>query len=146
MNALASMTLGEIFYSAAGMILALSVFVEITPIKINPVSDALKWLGKKCNADMAVRMDKMEQRIDDMERKNGERDIIVVRSRILRFGDEVRRKERHSEEHFDQILSDIDDYEKYCDTHKDFKNNKTKATTARILEVYQECVRQNDFL
>jgi hypothetical protein len=132
---LASLTIGQLVTSAAGWIVLASVFVEITPVKINPVSSFLKWLGKKLNTDTAERLDNLEKR-----------DIIDTRYRILRFGDEVRRKERHSREHFDQILSDIDDYEKYCDTNKDFKNNKTKATTARILEVYQECVRQNDFL
>jgi hypothetical protein len=132
---LASLTIGQLVTSAAGWIVLASVFVEITPVKINPVSSFLKWLGKKLNTDTAERLDNLEKR-----------DIIDTRYRILRFGDEVRRKERHSREHFDQILSDIDDYEKYCEGHKDFKNSKTQATTARILEVYQQCIREDDFL
>ena len=29
---------------------------------------------------------------------------------------------------------------------KDFKNNKTRVTTERILDVYRECVETDDFL
>ena len=53
---------------------------------------------------------------------------------------------RHSQEHFEQILADIDAYEIYCKDHKDFKNNKTKVTTERILDVYRKCVETDDFL
>ena len=45
-----------------------------------------------------------------------------------------------------QILADIDAYEIYCKDHKDFKNNKTKVTTERILDVYRKCVETDDFL
>ena len=46
----------------------------------------------------------------------------------------------------DRILADIDAYEIYCKDHKDFKNNKTKVTTERILDVYRKCVETDDFL
>jgi hypothetical protein len=146
METLGNMTLYQLFRDAAGVLVVASVFIEITPIKINPVSTFLKWLGKKINADLVERINKLERQVETFEQKGEERNIISIRARILRFGDEVRHKTRHSKEHFDQILSDIDDYEKYCDTHKDFKNNRTTATTAKILEVYKECVDQDDFL
>ena len=38
----------------------------------------------------------------------------------------------------------IDRY--YCKDHKDFKNNKTKVTTERILDVYRKCAETDDFL
>jgi hypothetical protein len=146
METLGNMTLYQLFRDAAGVLVVASVFIEITPIKINPVSTFLKWLGKKINADLVERINKLERQVETFEQKGEERNIISIRARILRFGDEVRHKTRHSKEHFDQILSDIDDYEKYCDAHKDFKNNRTTATTAKILEVYKECVDQDDFL
>ena len=77
---------------------------------------------------------------------DGEQEAINCRYRILRFGDEVKHGTRHSQEHFEQILADIDAYEIYCKDHKDFKNNKTKVTTERILDVYRKCVETDDFL
>ena len=81
-----------------------------------------------------------------MRKADGEQEAINCRYRILRFGDEVKHGTRHSQEHFEQILADIDDYEIYCKDHKDFKNNKTRVTTERILDVYRECVETDDFL
>lgn len=73
-------------------------------------------------------------------------DVIDCRVRILTFADEIRRGVRHSKETFDQVLSDIDTYERYCTEHPDFMNNKTVAAKAKILDVYSECMDNNDFL
>lgn len=75
-----------------------------------------------------------------------ERAAKDCRVRILRFGDEVLHEIKHSKEHFNQILLDITEYEQYCDTHKDFKNNMTVMTTARIKEVYGQCLKDDSFL
>lgn len=53
---------------------------------------------------------------------------------------------KHSQENFDQVLSDIDDYEHYCNNHPEFKNNKTVAAKEKILKVYSERMDNNDFL
>ena len=53
---------------------------------------------------------------------------------------------KHSQENFDQVLSDIDDYERYCNSHPEFKNNKTVAAKEKILKVYSERMDNNDFL
>ena len=50
------------------------------------------------------------------------------------------------EESFDEILSDITEYESYCATHQDFKNNRTKSTEKIIIEVYEHCLRTDSFL
>ena len=84
--------------------------------------------------------------MDEYQKKNSERYAITCRTRILAFGDEIRRGSKHSKESFDQVLEDIDTYEKYCRDNPDFKNNKTRLTTKKILEVYAECLNQDDFL
>lgn len=78
--------------------------------------------------------------------RGDERNAISCRVRILQFGDEVRRGMCHSKENFDQILSDIDEYERYCEAHPEFKNNKTVATKEKIIKVYSERMDNNDFL
>jgi len=122
------------------------VFIEITPVKINPVSKFLAWLGRKINGEVISKVDKLEEQITTMQKVNDEQEAINCRYRILRFGDEVKHGTRHSQEHFEQILADIDAYEIFCKDHKDFKNNKTRVTTERILDVYRECVETDDFL
>ena len=46
MEVLMGLTLGQINGRIAGALAALSVFVEITPVKINPISFILRWIGK----------------------------------------------------------------------------------------------------
>lgn len=69
-----------------------------------------------------------------------------ARTRILRFADECYRGDLHSENFFEDIIEDIDYYEKYCAAHKDFRNNKAKAAMKRIKEVYAKCQREHSFL
>ena len=65
---------------------------------------------------------------------------------IIDFSDECRRGTRHSEEHFDNVLEDIDAYEKYCAAHPQFENRKAVQSIRFIVEIYDECKRKNDFI
>lgn len=142
METLMNLTVGQIIGGIAGIITVLSIFIEITPVKINPISALLRWIGKQTNKELMEKVDALEMKVGGLERA----DAVDCRVRILTFADEIRRKERHSKETFDQVLSDIDTYERYCDGHPDFMNHKTVAAKAKILEVYSECMDKNDFL
>ena len=69
-----------------------------------------------------------------------------ARRRILRFADEVRRGEKHSLEHFNNVFVDISNYEKYCGEHPKFKNNKAEVSIKCIQQVYEQCTLDNSFL
>lgn len=72
--------------------------------------------------------------------------VIQARIRILRANDELRSNVRHSFEYFRQLHQDITDYENYCATHPDFKNNEAVNSIAHINSVYQELLATNNFL
>lgn len=146
MEQLLNMSVAQIIGSAAGVVVIISIFIEIAPIKINPLSHFLRWLGKRINGDIIDRLDNLEAKVNNIENSGDERNAISCRVRILQFGDEVRRGMKHSQENFDQVLSDIDDYEHYCNNHPEFKNNKTVAAKEKILKVYSERMDNNDFL
>lgn len=69
-----------------------------------------------------------------------------ARIRILSFSDEVRHGTRHSKESFDQVNLDIDAYRRYCDGHKNYKNNRAVMAIANIERVYKACLEKHDFL
>lgn len=71
---------------------------------------------------------------------------VTARVRILRFADEMREGRRHSKDAWDQVLTDIDGYEAYCEAHPEFRNNMTLATVRFIKETYAERLERNDFL
>ena len=146
-------TIGQLIGGGLSLIFALSMFIEITPIKINPISDLLSWIGKRTNKDIDNRLKTLEQKVEDIsekqeknEAKMQEQEAINCRIRILRFSDEIRRNIKHSQESFDQTLSDITKYEQYCKDHPEFENKKTVLANKRISEAYDKCVSDNDFL
>lgn len=72
--------------------------------------------------------------------------IIDCRSRILCFGDEVFHGVDHTEEHYKQILIDIDKYEDYCRLDPNFENSITQINSKKIKEEYARRIETNDFL
>ncbi len=70
---------------------------------------------------------------------------IEKRVRILHFEDGLQEGRKHSKDSFDQVLSDITDYEEYCSDHPKFKNNQTAATVEHIKSIYQERLEKRDF-
>ena len=130
-----------------------SIVIEVAPIKINPWSFLANKLGRAFNKEvlneistLKSRVDALDERAQQSEALQSERDAKTARTNILRFGDEIRIGTRHSKESFDEILSDITEYESYCATHQDFKNNRTKSTEKIIIEVYEHCLRTDSFL
>ncbi len=126
------MNVGEWIASGGGVLIAILTLVQIVPVKVNPWSAIMKAIGKSMNVEV---MEKLE-----------ENEANAARYRIIRFDDEIRMKTRHSEEHFNQILDDIDQYEKYCKKHPDYPNRKAKSAISNIDAVYNRCREENDFL
>lgn len=140
------MTASEIAGDALLLLVGLSAFIEITPIKINPVSAFLKWIGSKINGEVIVKVEKLEKDINRIENTEGERYAKSARTRVLRFGDEIIHGVRHSKEHFDDILLDIHEYDTYCDEHPEFENDRMQLTAQHIKETYRKCMEEHSFL
>lgn len=126
------MNLGEWIASGGGALILILSLVQVAPVKVNPWSKIMRGIGKALNVEV---MEKLE-----------ENEANAARYRIIRFDDEIRTKTRHSEEHFNQILDDIDQYEKYCKKHPDYPNRKAKSAINNIDAVYNRCREENDFL
>ena len=69
-----------------------------------------------------------------------------ARYRIFRFYDEVCDGKLHSESHWEDMLDDVDFYEKYCGCHPDFKNNRGKIAMEYLKEAYREDKANGRFL
>lgn len=119
----------------AGWIIAIIVlasFIQIAPIKINPWT----WFWKAIQNALGI---------SELRKEFEEHEAKSARTRILRFSDELENKMWHSEDMFQQAIDDIDEYDKYCEKHPNFKNNRGKAAKAHIMEVYQECLKEHKF-
>lgn len=69
-----------------------------------------------------------------------------ARYRIFRFYDEVCDEKLHSESHWEDILDDVDFYEKYCESHPEFKNNRGKIAMEYLKEAYKKDKATGRFL
>lgn len=155
---------GQIVGKCGIAMLVVMTILQIAPIKINPWS----WLGKTIrkglnilarnigraiNGEVINELGNIKTRLDDIETRNLNNDAKMAedkakdaRRRILRFADEVRSGVRHSEEHFDNVFEDVKYYTTYCKQHEEFENDKVRISIKILNEVYEKCVKENDFL
>lgn len=88
----------------------------------------------------------IQQTLNSHIREDEDEKARNSRYRILRFYDEICEGRKHSESHFEDILDDIDAYEKYCEAHPNFKNNRGHLAMRRIKEVYAKIKNSGGFL
>lgn len=140
------MNYNEVALSAVLWVILGSGIIQFSPIKFNPWTWIGKQIAKALTGEVIEKIKGLDEKIDKIEKNLDEDRAITARVRILRFNDEILQDVRHSKESFDQCLSDIDTYEKYCDANRDFKNNKTGMAIKNIEVVYQKCMKDRDFL
>lgn len=110
--------------------------------RFKEVTDAIRDLA----AEEEKRFQTLDRKIDTVEAKADEYNAISCRVRILRFRDEMLAGQNHTHDSFQQVLGDIDGYERFCEQHPDFRNNQTFATVEHIKQNYHERLEKHDFL
>lgn len=143
---------------AASILAIVLTLIQLSPLEFNP------WacIGNAFNKELKAQIKSLEGKVEKLEKKIGEVDSSVgevketigvnaalqSRTNILHFGDELLMNpdQRHTKEHFDQILRDCDTYEDYCSDHPKFENNQAVLTVKRIKEIYAKCLEKHDFL
>ena len=124
------------------------VFVQFLITRYDKRHDKMDEVTKSIQSlsdDMQERFDTLDRKIDTVDAKGDERFAISSRVRILRYEDELQEGRKHSKDSWDQVMSDIDYYESYCETHPDFRNNQTVATVEHIQHGYRERLEKRDF-
>ena len=120
-------------------------FIAIIPsIRANrkKTDEAVKESQEAAKKDM----EKMQTTLNNHIREDEDERARNQRYRILRFYDELCEHRKHSESHFEDILDDIDDYEKYCVTHPQFRNNRGKVAMEYIKSMYGKVKSSGGFL
>lgn len=136
----------ELIANGGIVLLVVITVLQIAPIRLNPWSWIAKQIGRAINGEVIHKVEGLEKELMSLRADTTEESIVNCRVRILQFGDELLQDIHHSKDRFDQTLRDIDKYEQYCETHKDFKNNITVMTVQHIKEVYNQLLISGDFL
>ena len=142
----------DLFTTLVGVLLGGGVlaFVQFLIQRNDSKHDKMEEVNKSIRAlseDMKERFDTLDSKIDAVEAKTDEYYAVSCRVRILRFEDELQSDIRHSKDAWDQVMSDVDFYEKYTEPgkHPDFKNGQTAATIEHIKHGYSERLEKRDF-
>lgn len=156
-ESISELTVGEIVRYLALCIVGISAVVEKTSKTIKPLTKLAKAIGRAINGELMEKVDSMEktfdskvdgleQKIEKMDQNDKLQRAKDARTRVLRFGDELIHDVRHTKEHFDDVLRDITEYEKYCDEHPKFENDQMHITAEHIKETYHKCLKEHSFL
>ncbi len=145
----------EAILTSGGILVILLTLIQITPLKINPWSAIGRGIGRALNGDVLKELEevKAQQRRtqEDLEkhvRVDDERNADLHRARILQFNRELLRESEptHTEEDFNEILYNISCYERYCETHPDYQNNRAVHAIKNIERVYDQLMESHGFL
>ena len=109
--------------------------------------------GTSMNCEtLKQRFDKLEERFDSIDTKQNETeerlDLLAaarIKNHVLNFSRQCRKKEKHSREDFANLFRENAEYVKLVKKYG-WKNDVYLHDFAYVEEVYQDCLRNDDFL
>ena len=122
-----------------------SIFIQITPIKINPWTTIFQWIGKTITDNACSKIDGIIVKITNLENemKGNEKDRI--RWEILSFANSCRSGHKHTKDEFDHIIRLHDKYEILVKETND-PNEVFTMEYNYVKEIYKKRLLKNDFL
>lgn len=136
----------EIGAGVVSLAIILAGMIKIPPIQLNFWEWLGRLVGRTINGEVLEKVNDLSREVNALKQEEEVERVRQARQRILRFNDEILYEQRHSKEHFDEILEDIDLYEDYCRSHEEYENNKAILAIATIREIYKNCLKEHDFL
>jgi hypothetical protein len=109
----------------------------VVPIKINPWSVLLRWVGNTINGDLKTDLSTLKREFEESK-------ADTMRWNILNFTRSCRGGEEHSEEEWNHAISQIKMYETLC-KEKEIENGVIEETSVYLRELYQQRLHKNDF-
>ena len=131
-----------IFVAIVGIVPTVVANRKKTQESLNEMQNQLVKDIKETKKEVTDVQKKMEEHLKEEEEHRAKQ----ARYRIFRFYDEVCDEKLHSESHWEDILDDVDFYEKFCDSNPDFKNNRGKIAMEYLKEAYKEDKAAGRFL
>lgn len=138
------MTIGEIAGSGVVILIIIFACVEITPIKWNPLTSILSWVGKRMNGELTAKVDRQGEQINALNEKIDMNEIDRIRWEILNFANSCRKGEHHTKDEFVHIIGLHEKYNKILEEH-DMTNGLVSIEYEYIEDIYRRCLEKNSF-
>lgn len=141
-----------IVHNVVQLALILSIFIQITPIKINPWSSLFKWIGKLITQESDKKIEqliqdteKLKTNIETVQANLNENEKDRIRWEILDFANSCRNGRKHTKDEFQHIITLNTKYKNLLTMTND-ENGVFEVEYAYIKELYTEKLKTNDFL
>lgn len=115
-------------------LLAVLSLIQISPVKINPWDAILGWLGRKLNGK---ELTNLQGEVGELHKQVNGMWVSTHRHAILTFARELRAGIEHSTDEWSNVLSQIDEYEVYCEKNH-IANGVVKQDSIFINGMYQQ--------
>lgn len=127
------------------VLLIFSIFIQITPVKWNPISSFFKWISKLLTGDLTDKMDNISDRVEEIQDDVNANEKDRIRWEILEFANSCRNGHNHSHDEFKHIADLHDKYVKLLKRTGD-TNGVFDLEYQWIESLYKQRLEKNDFL
>lgn len=117
---------------------SLGIVFEITPIKINPISSILKWIGRQTNAELNEKIDSVKKELGDVKSELYYSKKKQSRILISNFANDLRHHEKKTEGQFIAIMDLVNEY------LKNGWNSKIQMEAVYIKEEYKRFLDESE--
>ena len=131
----------------------MSIGIEIIPkIRWKPWSTLLTWIGTRINAHVYDKVDALDKKVEALNNElkkhiedSNAKSLEDTRLSILDFCNSCMNKRRHTQEEYEFIMNQCDEYEKYIETNQ-IKNGVITSAIKEIRRLYDWCIQNDAFL
>lgn len=122
-----------------------SIFIQISPIKWNPITSFVKWFGKIVTHDLDAKMEEIEDAVGNIVDQVEENEKDRIRWEVLDFANSCRNGRKHTKDEYHHIIALNDKYHDLLNKTGDH-NGVFDAEYEYIAKLYSERLEKNDFL
>ena len=137
--------LARVIGQALIYLIASGALIEISPIKFNPITMVLKWMGDKMNSGIKDELDALKKAQEEQRKDFQDYKISHYRYEIFQFENEIRdNNDHHTEEQYNHILEQCKKYETYCEDNN-IPNGKAEMAIKHIRDVCYDHLKDDSF-
>lgn len=123
------------------VVVIFSIFIQITPIKWNPLTTFAKWLSKIFTKELSDQIETMQGNLDDIRDDIDENEKDRIRWEVLDFANSCRHGRKHTKDEFQHMITLNDKYKVLLERTED-QNGVFESEFKYIKGLYDN----NDFL
>lgn len=137
--------LSKVIGQALIYLIASGTLIEISPIKFNPITMILKWMGDKMNSGIKAEIDIVKKAQEEQRKDFQDYKVSQYRYEIFQFENEIRdNNDHHTEEQYNHILEQCKKYETYCEDNN-IPNGKAEMAIKHIRDVCYDHLKDDSF-